>query len=170
MCGRVRFYSGIQGVEYKRIIIAVTNDKCNNSTVIQIQDGTQIHLVYSNTFIPLKLCHIRQPLLIRHTGMELTIQPVLCNVLWVGSLPCAAVILVLDGGLNVQTAANTKNSLFIHIQFVVVSQIILNTAVTFVGILGVDLLHNLRNLLIFQLSATLFTTKPAVVCCSGHTK
>ena len=33
-----------------------------------------------------------------------------------------------------------------------------------------DLFHKLRNLLVFQLSGALFTAKPAVVGCSGHTQ
>ena len=44
-------------------------------------------------------------------------------------------VLVLNGGLNIQTAANAKHSLLIHIQLVVVGQIVLNTAIAFVRVL-----------------------------------
>jgi hypothetical protein len=52
----------------------------------------------------------------------------------------------------------------------VVCQIVLNTAVTLVRILGVDLLHNFCDLLVFQLSGTLLTAEPTVVCGSGYTQ
>ncbi len=34
VCVRIGLNSGIQGVEYKRIIVAVTNDKGNDSAVV----------------------------------------------------------------------------------------------------------------------------------------
>ena len=91
-------------------------------------------------------------------------------MLWIGSLSGTTVVFVLNGRLNIQTAANTKYALFVHIQIMVVCQIILDTAVTLVRILGMDLLYNFCDLLVFQLSGTLFAAKPTVVCGSGHTE
>ena len=145
----IGFNSGIQGIKYKGIIVAVADNKCDDSAVIQVKDGAEIQLVYIGSFVPLKLCYICQPLFIGHTCVELTVKPVLCNVLGISSLPCTAVILVLNGGLNIQSAENTKHSLLVHIQLVVVCQIVLDTAVTFIRVLCMDLLHNFCNLFVF---------------------
>ena len=102
--------------------------------------------------------------------MELTVQPVLGDVLRIGSLSGTTVVLVLNGGLNVQTAADPQDPFLVHIQVVVVCQIVLNTAVSFVWTFRMNLFHNLCYLLVFLLSGTLFATEPAVVCRSGYAK
>ena len=86
--------------------------------------------MHRGSFVPLEFGNIRQPLLIGHTGVKLPVQPIPGYVLWIGGLPCAAVVLVLNGGLNIQTAADTKYSFLVHIQVVVVYQIVFDTAVT----------------------------------------
>jgi hypothetical protein len=53
---------------------------------------------------------------------------------------------------------------------VVMGQIVLDTAVAFIRTFRMDLLHNLSDLLVFQLSGTLFAAEPAVVSCSGYPK
>ena len=168
MCVRVGFNSGIKCVKNQRIVIAVSDNKGDNPAVIQIQNGTEINLVYGCSFIPLKLSHICQPLLIGHSGMELAVQPVLRDVLGIGGLPGTAVVLVLNSRLDIQTAADAKYSLFINIQLVIVGQIILDPAVALIRAFSMDLLHKFRNLLIFLFSGALSAADPAVVCCSGY--
>ena len=124
--------------------------------------------MHRGSFVPLEFGNIRQPLLIGHTGVKLPVQPIPGYVLWIGGLPCAAVVLVLNGGLIIQTAADTKYSFLVHIQVVVVCQIVLDTAISFVRILGMNLLHDLRNLFVFQFSGTLFPTDPTIIGGSGH--
>lgn len=126
--------------------------------------------MYSRTLVPLKLGYIGQPLLIGHTCMELTVQPVFRDVLGISGLSGAAVVLVLNGRFYIQAAANTKYSLFVYIHLVVVYQIILNTAVTLIWVLCMYLFHNFCNLLVFQLSGALFTTQPAVIGCPGNSR
>ena len=98
--------------------------------------------------------------------MELPVQPVLCDMLRIGSLPGTAIVLVLNSRLDIQAAANTKHPLLIYIQFVVVCQIVLDPAISFVRIFSMYLLHDFCDLLVFQLSAALFSAQPAVVGCS----
>ena len=124
--------------------------------------------MHRGTFIPLEFCHIGQPLLVGRTCVKLPIQPILRYVLRIGGLPRTAVILVLNGGLNIQTAANTKHSLLIHIQVVIMYQVVLDTAITFVRILGMDLLYDLCDPLVFQFSGALFASDPTVIGRSGH--
>ena len=77
---------------------------------------------------------------------------------------------VLNGGLDIQAAADPQYPFLVHIQSVVMGQIVLDTAVAFVRTFRMDLLHNLSDLLIFQLSGTLFAADPTVVGGSGHAK
>ena len=170
MCVRIGFNGRIQSVKYQRIIVAVTDDIRNDSAVIQIEDCAEVQFVHRGAFVPLELCYIGQPLLVGRTCVKLPVQPILRYVLRIGGLPRTAVILVLNGGLNIQTAANTKHSLLIHIQVVIMYQVVLDTAITFVWILGMDLLYDLRNPLVFQFSGTLFATDPAVIGRSGHSQ
>ena len=67
--------------------------------------------------------------------MELTVQTVFRDVLRISGLSGAAVVLVLNGGLDIQTAADTKYTLFIYIRLVVMGQIVFDTALAFVWIL-----------------------------------
>ena len=75
--------------------------------------------------------------------MELAVQQVFCNVLWVGCLSGTPIILVLNCGFDVQTATDAKHSLLIHIHLVVVGQIIFDPAVALIRTFFMDLLHNL---------------------------
>ena len=111
----IRFNGSIQSIKYQRIIVAVPDNECNDSAVVQIKDRTEIHLVYNRAFVPLEFCHICQPLLVGHAGMELAVQPVLCNMLRIGSLSGTAIVLVLNGRLDIQATANTQHSLLIYI-------------------------------------------------------
>ena len=54
-------YSLIKGFEYKRVIVAFTNDIGHNTPIIEIQNGTEIDFMYFNTFIPFELGYIGQP-------------------------------------------------------------------------------------------------------------
>jgi len=82
----------------------------------------------------------------------------------------ATVVLVLNSGLDIQAAADPQYPFLVHIYLVVVRKIVLDPAVTLVRTFSMDLLHNFSDLLIFQLSTTLFAADPAVVGSSGYTK
>ena len=64
--------------------------------VIQVQDCTQIYLMYFHAYIVLKFCDIRQPLLVRGVRMEIPVQIVLRYVGWIAAFSRAAFWLPLD--------------------------------------------------------------------------
>lgn len=100
--------------------------------------------------------------------MKFTIEDILCQILRIGSIPCAAVVGILDGGLNIPATADPKCLLVADTDAVKSIQIISDASVTFVRTLIVDLLGKLRNLLVLPLSARLLPRKPAVVGASGN--
>ena len=85
-------------------------------------------------------------------------------------MTCTAIVLVLNGRFDIQAAADTKYPLLVHIQLVVMGQIVPDATVTLVGTFCMDLLHNLSDLLIFQFSVALSATEPAIVGRSGHSQ
>ena len=89
--GRIFQNSFIKRIKNQLVVILVTNNIADNSPVTQIEDRAQIELVDNRAFIPLKLCHIGQPLFIWPSCPELPVQKILCCYLWVGSVlvqPC----------------------------------------------------------------------------------
>ncbi len=65
------------------------------------------------------------------------------------------VVFVLNGGFDIQVTADTKNTLPVDIQLVVMGQIIFDSTVSLVWILCMNLLHNLSDLLVFKLPLAL---------------
>ena len=84
--------SFIKRIKNQLVVIPVTNNVADDSPVTQIEDRTQIELVDNWAFIPLKLCHIGQPLFIWPSCPELPVQKILCCYLWVGSVFGAALL------------------------------------------------------------------------------
>lgn len=84
--------SFIKRIKNQLVVIPVTNNIADNSPVTQIEDRAQIELVDNRAFIPLKLCHIGQPLFIWPSCPELPVQKILCCYLWVGSVFGAALL------------------------------------------------------------------------------
>ena len=64
----------VKGLEYKRIIVVFSNDIGHNAPVVEIQNGTEIELMYFCPLIPFELGHIGQPFFIRLAGIELAVQ------------------------------------------------------------------------------------------------
>lgn len=84
--------SFIKRIKNQLVVVPVTNNIADDSPVTQIEDRTQIELVDNWAFIPLKLCHIGQPLFIWPSCPELPVQKILCCYLWVGSVFGAALL------------------------------------------------------------------------------
>ena len=84
--------SFMKRIKNQLVVIPVTNNIADNSPVTQIEDRAQIELVDNRAFIPLKLCHIGQPLFIWPSCPELPVQKILCCYLWVGSVFGAALL------------------------------------------------------------------------------
>lgn len=83
VCVRIVSHGFVEGLVYQSAVICIPNDCRNDSTVIQVQDSTEIDLMYHWTNIILELGHIRQPFLIGPVCMELAVQNVFRRMLWV---------------------------------------------------------------------------------------
>lgn len=103
---RIFLHSFVKGLEYKRVVISVSNHKGNDAPIIQVQNGAQIDLVDFNAFVPLELRYIGQPFLVGGLGMEVPTQYIFCNILRILRPPCTTMVAVLDGGLDIFLAAD----------------------------------------------------------------
>ena len=165
---RICFHCLVKGLKNKRIIITVTNNEGNNATVIQIQNGAQIDFVDISSFVPFELRHIGQPLLVGCLGMEITVQYILCNILRVLGPSCTAVVAVLDGGLDVFLATDPQHPFVVNVDAVVMTKIIVDAAISFVGAFHVDLLDLFCKCLVFCRSGAFLAGQPAIIRCSGY--
>ena len=120
--------------------------------------------MYLQAIVPLELRHIRESFLIGLVCMKLTVEQVLCYVLRVLRLPCAAVAAVLDGGLDASGTANTQDTLVVDVDAVVVPQLVVDASVTLVRTVHVDLLNFLCKLRVLGGSGAQLAGRPLVVC------
>ena len=95
---------------------------------------------------PLEFCYVGKPLLIRLVRMKVSIKQILSHKLRILCLSGAAVVAVLDGGLDTLCTANPENALVVHMNVVVMPEIVVDTAVSLVWAFRVDLLDFLCNL------------------------
>ena len=86
VCIRIFQNSFIKRVKNQLVVISVTINIADDSPVTQIENRTQIEFVDDRIFIPLKLCHIGQPLFIWPSCPELPVQKILCCYLRVRSI------------------------------------------------------------------------------------
>ena len=138
----------------------------HNTPIKKVKYGAEINLVYFNSFIPFEFCDICEPFFIWFIRVKATVKKVFGYVLRILRLTSAAVVAVLDGGFDALDAADTKDTLIIYMDMLVMPKVIIDTAVTLVRALHVDLLDLLCYLLVFQCSDTLIAGCPTVVCCS----
>ena len=164
----IGLYRPIKGLENQWIIISVTYGIGNNATVIEVKDRAEIDLVYLDSLIPFELCYIGQPFLVRFVRMEVAVKKVFSYILRILCLPRATVIIVLDGGLNAFDPADAENALVVYMDMFVVSQVIIDAAITLIRALYVNLLDLLRDLLVLHRSGTLFPGRPTKVGSSGN--
>ena len=78
-------------------------------------------------------------------------------------LPCASVVIVLDGGLDAYGPADAENSLIIHMDMFIMPQIIVDAPVTLIRTLHVDLFDLFRYLFILYRSGALCPGCPPMV-------
>ena len=148
MCVRICFYSLIEGLEYKSIVIAVTHDIGNNSPVTEIQDRTQVDLMNFNSIIPFEFCNIGEPLFVGMLCVKLTVQTIICNILRILGLPGASTVVVLNCGFHILCPANSQNPLIVDMETVIMTQIVIDPAISLVRAFYVDFLHCFCNLFI----------------------
>ena len=121
MSDGIGFYGPVKGLENQRIVISVTYHIGNNTTVIEIKNRTEIYLVYLDACIPFELCYISQPLLIWFVCMEVAVKEVFSYILRILCSPCAAVVVVLDGGLDAFGPTDAENALVVNVDVLIVS-------------------------------------------------
>lgn len=97
MCVRIGFHSSFECVEHNRVVVAVTNNIRNDTSVIQVEDCTQIDFVDFNALVPFELRNVRKPLFIRFWCVKIAVQYILCNILRIGCIAGAAMAAVLNG-------------------------------------------------------------------------
>ena len=97
---RICLHGLVESLENQRIVIPVTHYIGNNTAVIEVENGAEIDLVYLNALIPFELCYIRKPFLIWLVRMEVAVKKILGNILWILCPPGAAVVAVLNSGLD----------------------------------------------------------------------
>lgn len=170
MSVRIGFHGPVKGLKNQGIVIPVTYDMGNNTTVIEIQDRAEIDLVYLEALIPFELCNIGKPLLIWLVRVEVSVKKILSYILWVLCPSCAAVVIVLDGGLDALSPADAENALVVHMNMFVVTQVVVDTSVAFIRALHVDLLDLLRKLLILRIPGTQFPGCPTKIGGAGNVK
>jgi len=133
MCIWIRCDSNIKCIKDKSIVITISDDIGNNTAVIEIENSTQIKPVNGRTDIILEFCYIRNPFFIWLTCLELTTQMVLCGVLGRTSSD-RTVISVLNGRFDIQRTADPQDAPIAYSHPIIVCDIILNPAISFVGI------------------------------------
>ena len=168
MSVRIGLYGPVKGLKDQRIIVAITDHKGNNTTVIEVQNSTEIDLVHLNALIPFELCYIGQPFFVGFLCMKIAVKKILGYILWIFCMPRAAVVVVLDGGFDALSPADAKNSFVVYMNMLVVLQIVIDATVALVRVLHVDLLDLLRNLLVLHGPGAPFTGCPTKIGRSGN--
>ena len=164
MSVRIGLYGPVKGLKDQRIIVAITDHKGNNTTVIEVQNSTEIDLVHLNALIPFELCYIGQPFFVGFLCMKIAVKKILGYILWIFCMPRAAVVVVLDGGLDALSPADAKNSFVVYMNMLVVLQIVIDATVAFIWAVHVDLLDLLGKLHVLCGSGTQLAGRPLVVC------
>lgn len=164
MCAWICPYRLIEGFIYQRIVITVTNDIGNNAAVIEVKNGAEIDLMYRDPLVPFEFRHIGEPLFVGLFCTELAVQQIFGQILRILGSPGAVVVAVFDGGLDASGPTDAKDALVIDLDSVVMTQLIIDSAVSLVWAVHVDMLHLFGNLLVFSDSLALLAGGPTVVC------
>ena len=126
--------------------------------------------MYLNAFIPFELRHVGQPFLIGLVRIELTVQDVLRNILWVLGPPGAALVGVLNGGFDIPGPADAQHALVIDTDTMVMAKLVIEPPIALIRALLMDLLNCVSQTLILLSPAAQFPTSPLVVGGTGHMK
>ena len=150
-------YGSIKCIIYQRVVVVVSDDIGNDTSVIEIKNGTEIDLVFFAILVPLELRNIRQPFLIRLVCMEVPVKNIFCQILRILCIPGTAVVCILDGGLYVTAATDPQSTLVADSDIMIPFQIVSNASVTFVRAVRMDLFGEIRNALVLFLSLGQFS-------------
>ena len=119
--------------------------------------------MYFNALIPLEFRDVGKPLLVGSVRMKLAVKQILGDVLRVLCLPGAAVVAVLDCGLDARGAADAKDAFVVDMDIVIVPQLVVDSTIAFVRAFHVDLLHFLGKRLVLRRSGTQLARRPLVI-------
>jgi hypothetical protein len=117
-----------------------------------------------NTVIPSEFRHIGHPFFLWSISKKFSFKNVLGNVLRTIGLPCASVVAVFNGGLDIQHSANAQHAFVVDFDVVVAIQIISDSAIAFRRIFSMDFLNDFRDLSVFFDAFAGIATQPLVVC------
>ena len=159
----IGFQGLVEGFEHQRIVVTLTDNVGDDAPIIQIQDGAEVEFAYLNAFVPLELCDIGEPLLVGLVRIELAVEYVLSDVLWILRPPGATVATVLDGRLDTSGTANTENALVIDMNIMIMSQNVVDAPIALLWGFHVDLLHLLSKHFILCRSGAQLAGCPLVI-------
>ncbi len=131
--------------------------------IIQVQDCAQVHLMDFDAYIIFKLRHIRQPFFIRCFCMEITVQIVLCDVIWISVSSCTALRFPFNSRLDSLSTADAQDTLVIHVNVVFHIQLVSDSAIPPIGMLFMDLLYFFCYMLILKFAMTFRLFQPSVI-------
>lgn len=129
---RVCLNSFVKGFVNEWIIIVLTQYIGHDTSVTEIQNGTQIEFMYLNALVPFEFCHIGKLFLIRFLRIELAVQQIFSKILRVLCPSGAAMVIVLYSGAYISGPADAQHSLVIDIDTMVMTQIIIQPPVAFI--------------------------------------
>lgn len=159
----IGFHSLVKGLVDERVIIALAEHIGHDTPIAKVKNGAQIEFMYRNPLVPFEFRHIGQPFLIGLICVKLAVQKILRNVLWILGAPGATLVSILDGGFDIPDSADTQHTLIVHMDAVVVAQVIIEPAVTFIRAFLVDSFYDTSQALILCRPAARFPRNPLVV-------
>ena len=78
---RIGFHRLVECFEYKKVVIAIADNKGYDAPIVKIQNGTKVDFVCFRTFVPFEFRYVSKPLFIGPLCMEFAIQYIFSNVL-----------------------------------------------------------------------------------------
>ena len=115
-----------------------------------------------------ELRYIGKPFFIWLLRMELAVQQIFSKIL--GSL-CpsgTAVVIVFYGRADISSPADAQHSFVIDVDSIVMTQIIIQSPITFIRVFQIDSLNLIRQFLVLCSSVAQFPGCPFVVSGTGH--
>ena len=144
MCVRIGLNRLVEGFENQRIVVALTKHIEHDAPVTEIQNGTQIELVYLSSLIPLEFCYIGKPLLVGLCSIELPVQKILGKILRILRLPGASTVIVFHGRSYISGSADAEYSLVIDMNAMVMAQVVIEPPVAFIWAFFMNLFYFVR--------------------------
>ena len=95
--------------------------------------------------------------------MELSVQNILSDELWIVCLLGASFICILDSGFDSKLSTNSQNSLVIHVNIMIPLKVISDSTVSLVRTFHMNLFYGFCNHSVFSLGLRYFMMQPFVI-------